>query len=221
MLDRDDTTNEAIVTIHWNGGRHTEMRVSRVRSGRYPADRHSSPVTAIRTLGGQLPDRELAVTLNRMRCKPGDGKAWTAVRVRELRERLGIDAFDPALPRAETISADATATRLGICIGSVHKLIRRGLLPAAQLMPSAPWQIPVAALDTEAVKTGVCEIVSRRSKFYKRSGIDQRQVVARLERHLQRARIVDVPAAFKRGVAPESRTRRSAPDGRDRLPARC
>src|SRR5262245_30006128 len=63
VLDRDDTTNEAIVTIHWNGGRHTQLRVSRVRTGRYPADRHPSPVTAIRTLGGQLPDRELAVTL--------------------------------------------------------------------------------------------------------------------------------------------------------------
>jgi hypothetical protein len=168
VLDRDDTTNEAIVTIHWNGGRHTELRVSRVRTGLYPADRHPSPVTAIRNLGGQLPDRELAVTLNRMRCKPPDGKAWTTVRVRELRERLRIAAFDPALPRAETISADATATRLGICIGSVHKLIRRGVLPATQLMPSAPWQIPVAALDTEAVKTGIREIVGRRPKFYKR-----------------------------------------------------
>jgi hypothetical protein len=49
-------------------------------------------VTAIRKLGGQLPDRELAVTLNRMRYKPPDGKAWTTVRVRELRERLGIAA---------------------------------------------------------------------------------------------------------------------------------
>jgi hypothetical protein len=144
------------------------LRVSRVRTGRYPADRHPSPVEAIRKLRGQLPDRELAVTLNRMRCKPADGKAWTTVRVRELRERLGITAFDPALPRTETISADAAATRLGICVGSVHKLIREGALPAAQLMQSAPWQIPVAALDTEAVKTGVREILGRRPKFYKR-----------------------------------------------------
>lgn len=110
----------------------------------------------------------LAVTLNRMRCKPPDGKAWTTVRVRELRERLGIGAYDPALPRTETISADATATRLGICVGSVHKLIRRGLLPATQLMTSAPWQIPVAALDTEVVRTGIREIVGRRPKFNKR-----------------------------------------------------
>jgi hypothetical protein len=77
VLDRDDATNEALVTIHWNGGRHTEMRVSRVRTGRYPADRHPSPVQVIRKLGSQLPDRELAVTMNRMRCKPTDGNAWT------------------------------------------------------------------------------------------------------------------------------------------------
>jgi hypothetical protein len=35
-------------------------------------------------------------------------------------------------------------------------------------MPSAPWQIPVAALETGAVTTGVSEIVGRRPKFYKR-----------------------------------------------------
>ena len=79
-----------------------------------------------------------------------------------------IAAFDPTLSRAETISADAAATRLGICIGSVHKLIRNGVLPAVQLMQSAPWQIPLAALDTDVVKTRVREIVGRRPKFYRR-----------------------------------------------------
>ena len=42
VLDRDDATNQAIVTIHWNGGRHTELRVSRTGAGRYPADRHQA-----------------------------------------------------------------------------------------------------------------------------------------------------------------------------------
>lgn len=173
VLDRDDATNEALVTIHWNGGRHTELRVSRVRTGRYPADRHPSPVEVLHKLGGQLPDRELAVTMNRMRCKSADGKAWSTVRVRELRERLGIGAYDPTLPRAETISADAAAIRLGICVGSVHKLIRENVLPATQLMPSAPWQIPAAALETEAVKVGVRDIVGRRPKFYQRFQEDE------------------------------------------------
>jgi hypothetical protein len=125
-------------------------------------------VEVIRKLGGQWPDREVAVTMNRMRCKPGDGQAWTTVRVSELRERLGIAPFDPTLPRAETISAEEVATRLGICVRSVHKLIRRGVLPATQLMHSAPWQIPVAALETEAVNIGIRQVIHRRPKFYRR-----------------------------------------------------
>jgi hypothetical protein len=86
----DDATNEAVVTIHWPGGRHTELRVSRVRSGRYPEGRGANPVDAIRKMSGLWPDREIAVTLNRMRCKPADGKAWTTVRVRDMRDQLGV-----------------------------------------------------------------------------------------------------------------------------------
>ena len=166
VIDINEASNEAVVTIHWSGGRHTEIRVARVRTGRYPEDRHPSPVEVIRTLGGHWPDRQLAVTMNRMRCKATDGDSWTAVRVRELRERLGIAPFDPSLPREEMISVDETARRLGICVGSVHRLICDGALPATQLMPSAPWQVPVAALDTEAVKIGVRAIIERRPQNF-------------------------------------------------------
>jgi hypothetical protein len=99
----------------------------------------------MRKLGGQWPDRELAVTMNRMRCKSADGQTWTTVRVRELRERLGIAAFNPDESTRKTISVDETAHRLKICVGSVHRLIRSGALPATQLMPSAPWQVRVEA----------------------------------------------------------------------------
>lgn len=164
VIDQKDDAKEAVVTIHWTGGRHTEIRVCRVRSGRYPEDRHPSPVEVIRNLGGQWPDRELAVTMNRMRCRSTDGTTWTTVRVRQLRERMGIAPFDPTEPREKTISVDETARRLQICVGSVLRLIRDGILPAKQLMPSAPWQVPVAALDTEPVKIGVRAVVERRPR---------------------------------------------------------
>ena len=106
--------------------------------------------------------------MNRMRCKPPDGKAWTTVRVRELRERLGIAPFDPSSRQIETSSVDKAAIRLGICVGSVYKLIRAGILPATQLMQSAPWQIPASALETEPVTAGVRQIVDRRPKYYRR-----------------------------------------------------
>jgi len=162
VIDLDQASHEAVVTIHWSGGRHTEVRVARRREGGYPEGQHPSPVEVIRKLGGQWPDRELAVTMNRMRSKTSDGQSWTVMRVRELRERLGIPAFDPSLPRTETITVDETARRLQICVGSVIRLIRRGIIPAKQLMPSAPWQIPVTELDSDAVKTGVQDVIARR-----------------------------------------------------------
>jgi DNA invertase Pin-like site-specific DNA recombinase len=162
VIDLDETANEAVVTVHWTGGRHTELRVARTKTGRYPENRHPAPVEVMRKLGGRWPDRQLAVTMNRMRCKSADGKSWTAVRVRELRERLGIAEFDPEAARSETVSVDETARRLQICIGSVHRLIREGILPAKQAMHSAPWEIPVAALSTEAVQIGVRNVIARR-----------------------------------------------------------
>ncbi|HTW64429.1 MAG TPA: recombinase family protein [Bryobacteraceae bacterium] len=162
VLDSDDRANQVILVIHWNGGRHSEVRVNKVRNGRYPDDRHPSAVEVMRKLGGHWTDRELAVTMNRMRCKTTDGRSWTVARVCELRERLGIAVFDPAAIRIKTISVDEAAHRLSICVGSVKRLIRDGTLPATQLLPSAPWQIPVDALDTDAVKIGVRAVMERR-----------------------------------------------------------
>src|SRR3954447_4091177 len=169
IISLDAATHEAVLVVHWTGGRHTELRVARVRTGRYPVDHDHAPnaVEVMRKLGGQWPDRELAVTMNRMRCRSPDGQSWTMVRVKALRERLGIAPFDPTVAREETISVDATAQRLGICVGSVHRLIRQGVLPAQQIMPSAPWQVPVAALSTETVQIGVRDVIARRPKNFK------------------------------------------------------
>jgi hypothetical protein len=101
-----------------------------------------------------------------MRCKSADGKTWTTVRVRELRERLGLAAYDPTAATVETISVDETAGRLKICVGSVIRLIREGILPATQLMPSAPWKVPVDALETETVQAGVRAVIARRPRNF-------------------------------------------------------
>ncbi|MHB1514016.1 MAG: recombinase family protein [Acidiferrobacter sp.] len=166
VIDLDEASHEAVVTVHWTGGRHTEIRVARTRCGRYPEDRRPSPVVVMQKMGGQWPDRELAVTMNRMRCQSTEGKSWTAMRVRELRERLGIAPFDPTATQVAMISVEETTRRLDICVSSVHWLIRKGILPATQLMPSAPWQVPVLALESEAVKIGVREIVARRPRNF-------------------------------------------------------
>ena len=169
IVNLDAVTNEAVLILHWTGGRHTELRVARVRTGRYSGDGAPNAVDAVRAIGGRYPDREVAVALNRMRCRGPGEETWTMVRVKALRERLGISPYDPDASRDDTISVSMTAQRLGICVGSVHLLIRQGVLPAKQAMVMAPWEVPVAALSSEAVRIGVRNVVERRPKNVKRA----------------------------------------------------
>jgi DNA invertase Pin-like site-specific DNA recombinase len=164
----DDATNEAVLLIHWTGGRHTEVRVPRVKTGRYPSGLAPTAVEVIRKLAGHWPDRELAVSLNRMRCKTNDGETWTTVRVREMRERLGIPEYDPSKADGRMISLMKAAERLGICVGSAKSLALKGVLPATQIMPGSPWLVPVEALTSETVR-----MIARRPQFYEQYQYDK------------------------------------------------
>ena len=166
VCELDEAANEAVLLIHWTGGRHTEVRVPRVKTGRYPGDMAPTAVEALRKLAGHWPDWQLAVSLNRMRCKNTDGETWTTVRVREMRERLGISEYDPADTDQTMISLMKAAERLGICVGSAKSLALKGILPATQILPGSPWLVPVEALDSEAVRIGVQRVVDRRPKVY-------------------------------------------------------
>ena len=64
VFELDDAANEAVLLIHWTGGRHTEVRVPRVKVGRCPEDRAPTAVDALRKLAGHWPDRELAVSVD-------------------------------------------------------------------------------------------------------------------------------------------------------------
>jgi recombinase/recombinase-like zinc beta ribbon protein len=172
VCELDDATNEAVLD---SLARRTpyQMRVARVKTGRYPSDMAPTAVDALRKLAGHWPDRELAVSLNRMRCKTGNGETWTTVRVREMRERLGLPEYDPSKAGGEMISLAKAAEQLGISVGSAKSLAIKGVLPATQAMPGAQWLVPVDALNSEAVRIGVQGVIARRPKFYEEYQYDR------------------------------------------------
>ena len=173
VCELDGATNEAVLLMHWTGGRHTEVRVPRVKTGRYPSYMNPTAVEVLRKLAGHWPDRELAVSLNRMRCKTSNGETWTTVRVREMRERLGIAKYDPAKADGQVISLMKAAEQLGICVGSAKSLVLKGILPAKQIMPGSPWMVPIEALTSEAVRIGVQRVIDRRPSFYEQYQYDK------------------------------------------------
>lgn len=130
VADANETADKAVVAVHWTGTRLTGLHVAPTRTGRYSEDAHLVPGDLMFILGGRWKNRQLAATMNHLRCKCVDGRAWIAGWARDLRERFGIAEFNPYAICRETISVDEIIRRPQNGVGSVNRLIPEGMLPA-------------------------------------------------------------------------------------------
>jgi hypothetical protein len=138
------------------------LRVRRVRTGRYPADRRPNPVEVIRKIGGHWPNYQVAVAKNRMRCKPTDGKAWTTMRVRELRERLGIASFDPPHRRRKP-----SASIKQLCAWESASAPSTSLSVKACFLPHSFFLRRHGRFRLPHLKPGVRQVIARRPEITK------------------------------------------------------
>ena len=57
LVNLDEATHEAVLLIHWTGGRHSEVRIARNKTRGFPPDRIPNAVAVPRKLAGHFPDR--------------------------------------------------------------------------------------------------------------------------------------------------------------------
>ena len=108
-------------------------------------------------MAGQFPDELIAATLNRLGLKTGAGNPWKKNRVCSLRSKLNLPTYDPAAPPT-TVTAAQAAQRMGIdCQDGARASAAKGD-SGRQIVPYAPWQIPVEALDSPGVRERVRQI---------------------------------------------------------------
>jgi hypothetical protein len=152
IADADDPAREIVLVIHWVGGRHSEVRISRPKPGEHRHRTGPDAEGVVRRMAGAWPDHEIAASLNRLRLRTGAGNTWTSSRVFSLRKRLGLVDSDEA--RATSmLTLNQVADRLGVGPWVLRRLIKLGLLEATQVVRCAPWQLDPAVLDTEAIRT--------------------------------------------------------------------
>jgi excisionase family DNA binding protein len=145
------------LVLHWAGGKHTVLRLPRNLSGRHRHCTSREVIDVVRDLARICPDQHIGRILNRLGYRTGAGNTWTQARVTSLRGAHGIPAFraDPAL-----VTMDQAAIALGVSAMTVRRLIAKGLLPAHQPVPYAPWTIRREDLFTERVQA-LAETVKR------------------------------------------------------------
>lgn len=155
IADVDEAVRDVILTIHWRGGQHSQLRVRKPKSGEHGCRTPDEALAVIRSMAARWPDEHIAASLNRMGMRTGQGKTWTAHRVGSLRRVHGIHAYLSAEKDGEWLTMRDAAAALGVSSHTIRRLIQAGVLPAAQVVPDAPYQIRSSDLHSQAVTMAI------------------------------------------------------------------
>lgn len=152
MADVDDDARDVILTIHWHGGQHSQVRVRKPKSGEHGQSTPEEALAVMRSMATRWSDAEIAATLNRMGMKTGQGKTWTARRVQSLRTVHKISGYRSSDKNGEWLTMSDAAAKLGVSHVKIRRFVRDGILPAEQVMRGAPYQIRASDLEDERIK---------------------------------------------------------------------
>lgn len=151
VADVDDATREVVLTIHWRGGQHSQVRMVKPRTGEHGCRTPDEALAVMRSMAGKWSDEHIAATLNRMGLPTGQGKTWTAHRVSSVRMVNDIRAYRSAHKDGEWLTMSEAAAKLGVNNHRIRRLIKEGLLAAEQVVPRAPYQIRAGDLLDQKV----------------------------------------------------------------------
>jgi DNA invertase Pin-like site-specific DNA recombinase len=138
--------------IHWAGGVHTELRVPRNPRGMHGRMADRSLIELVRELAQVCDDQTIAAVLNRLGFTTGQGNGWRMARVNSFRHTHGIERGEG---HPGCVTLQGAARRLQVSDSVVERLIRRGVLPARQVVQYAPWVIQEKHLELPAVQAAV------------------------------------------------------------------
>ena len=152
LVDVDSSQGELLLTIHWKGGVHTDLRLPRRRRGQSSAHTPRDLIEAITVLARILSDDIIASVLNRNGHLTGRGNRWTRERVAALRSHNRIPCYKPDEQQLWINLTDAAAY-LDISPRTLRLAIDRGEVPADHPFADGPWVISRQILDSKSAQT--------------------------------------------------------------------
>lgn len=161
VADVDDKKHEIVLLLHWAGGRHSELRIKKNGSGKHQHCTSVDAIEVVRQMSGKFSDEQIATTLNRLGLRTGVGNTWSPQRVYGLRHYHELPNNNVSRADLGVMTLDQAASRLGISPSSVRRMINQKMIPATQVVPCAPWEIPVEALNDETVRKATTNIKNR------------------------------------------------------------
>jgi len=160
----DEQAQEVVLVIHWAGGRHSELRVPKLKTGHHGRCTKAEAVDIVRQMASGYVDEEIALTLNRLGLKTGAGNTWNEMRVRSLRQYMKLPVCRPE-QQAGRLNLQQAAEQLGVSATVVRRLIERKILPATQIVFGAPWQIDAKCVASAEVIQAAMALKNRETRL--------------------------------------------------------
>ena len=151
IADVDEAARDVILTIHWRGGQHSQIRVRKPKTGEHGCRTPEEALAVMARMAGRWSDADLAASLNRMGIRTGQGKTWTPHRVGSIRKVHGMHAYRSAEKNGEWLTMTEAAAKLDVTNHVIRRLIKDRILPAEQVVPGAPYQIRASDLGDHRV----------------------------------------------------------------------
>jgi DNA invertase Pin-like site-specific DNA recombinase len=156
--------NSLTATIHWQGGVYTELVLKRIKRtpARLKEDSNQELLHIIKQLALCADDTQIARVLNRLKRKTDEGHTWKKYEVAQFRGAHKIPAFSQKeYDERGWLNLKEAAKELNLSMMAVKKLIKLKIIPAQQVVPSAPWVIERSELDKPAIRSIVNQMKQR------------------------------------------------------------
>jgi hypothetical protein len=149
VVTSTDQPSQHVLQVHWKGGVHTELRVSRNGCGQHRHVTDEKAIELIVELSKVCDDATIAQVLNRLGYRTGTGSTWRVHHVHSMRHWRGLPNHRRS---GEWLSLEETARELRVSNTVIKRLIRENILPARQVIRYAPWIIERSSLELPAVR---------------------------------------------------------------------
>jgi hypothetical protein len=175
VADIDDATAEIVLTVHWIGGAHSEMRLPKRRRGQRNST-SADIVLAVRQLVLIAKDDLIAGILNRNGLQTGNGHRWTRERVTSMRSNYRIPVFKSAENGMEPwLNLSNAAKILKIAPKTLRIAAEAGKIEAIHPLPDGPWIFARAALATSTAQS-LAERARQNPNYPTGSQLDQQSL---------------------------------------------
>ena len=158
VADVDEQSSQIVLLLHRVGGRHSELRIKKDPPGRHRRCTRVEAIETIRQMVSQFSDQQTATILNRLGMRTGTDHTWTEGRVKSTRHYHQFAGYDSQTAGAATLTLGEVRQRLGVSTTTVRRMIQTKTISAQQVVPYAPWQIPVEELNFETVQNAIQSI---------------------------------------------------------------